>query len=309
MLDWIALALLSVSWLPGLGYYHGAEGIAWIVIVPAGTFLLGAGRACARLPAWQTLAAALAMIVPAVWLMPWPYRAAPGLMAIGLVFGLAAAVRIPMRRWLGVAARTCLLSGCLLLAQSLAMIGYAVATSRSHLLPSPLPQIVAAAVKALGIDSSVCGTTVAVFSMRKNHLFTATWELLLDPPTWCFLIGAAVLLWWKAEKGTVPICAKHPPGRSGKWGLSPFSLMVAAASEIVSVRRTVAAVPRRAADRDLSRQRLADRLRLAVRFHEAVLECVGPAGDAHRAGSAGLAVCENNYKTEFPVGRGRAWTD
>ena len=25
-----------------------------------------------------------------------------------------------------------------------------------------------------------------------------------------------------AEKGTVPICAKHPPGRSGKWGLSPF---------------------------------------------------------------------------------------
>jgi mannose-1-phosphate guanylyltransferase len=25
-----------------------------------------------------------------------------------------------------------------------------------------------------------------------------------------------------AEKGTVPICAQHPPGRSGKWGLSPF---------------------------------------------------------------------------------------
>ncbi len=27
----------------------------------------------------------------------------------------------------------------------------------------------------------------------------------------------------QGEKGTVPICAKHPPGRSGKWGLSPFS--------------------------------------------------------------------------------------
>jgi hypothetical protein len=24
------------------------------------------------------------------------------------------------------------------------------------------------------------------------------------------------------KKGTVPICAKHPSGRSGKWGLSPF---------------------------------------------------------------------------------------
>jgi hypothetical protein len=26
------------------------------------------------------------------------------------------------------------------------------------------------------------------------------------------------------EKGTGPICAKHPPGRSGKWGLSPFPI-------------------------------------------------------------------------------------
>jgi hypothetical protein len=29
--------------------------------------------------------------------------------------------------------------------------------------------------------------------------------------------------WWTTvKKGTVPICAKHPSGRSGKWGLSPF---------------------------------------------------------------------------------------
>ncbi|MCC6124349.1 MAG: efflux RND transporter permease subunit [Pirellulales bacterium] len=27
----------------------------------------------------------------------------------------------------------------------------------------------------------------------------------------------------QAKKGINPICAKHPPGRSGKWGLSPFS--------------------------------------------------------------------------------------
>jgi nickel transport protein len=27
----------------------------------------------------------------------------------------------------------------------------------------------------------------------------------------------------EGEKGTVPICAEHPPGRSGKWGLSTFS--------------------------------------------------------------------------------------
>ena len=29
-----------------------------------------------------------------------------------------------------------------------------------------------------------------------------------------------------AAKGTVPICAKHPEGRSGKWGLSPFHLTI-----------------------------------------------------------------------------------
>ena len=27
---------------------------------------------------------------------------------------------------------------------------------------------------------------------------------------------------WAGKKGTVPICAKHPRGRPGKWGLSPF---------------------------------------------------------------------------------------
>ena len=31
---------------------------------------------------------------------------------------------------------------------------------------------------------------------------------------------------WK--KGTVPICAKHPTGRSGKWRLSPFPKPAAA---------------------------------------------------------------------------------
>ena len=38
-------------------------------------------------------------------------------------------------------------------------------------------------------------------------------------------LGGEAQIWRTAgaKKGTVPICAKHPPGRSGKWGLSPFS--------------------------------------------------------------------------------------
>ena len=30
---------------------------------------------------------------------------------------------------------------------------------------------------------------------------------------------------WERKKGTVPLCAKHPKGRSGKGGLSPFPLV------------------------------------------------------------------------------------
>jgi DNA helicase-2/ATP-dependent DNA helicase PcrA len=41
----------------------------------------------------------------------------------------------------------------------------------------------------------------------------------------------------KAEKGTVPICAKHPEGRSGKWGLSPFPPAVPSSTPGDMVRR------------------------------------------------------------------------
>ena len=37
--------------------------------------------------------------------------------------------------------------------------------------------------------------------MRKIHLFGATWDLLLDPVTWCFLVGGMVLLAWRAQTG------------------------------------------------------------------------------------------------------------
>ena len=36
-------------------------------------------------------------------------------------------------------------------------------------------------------------------------------------------LGIGPLLWWLSTKGSDPICAKHPRGRSGKWGPAPFS--------------------------------------------------------------------------------------
>ncbi len=182
MLAWIGLALLSVSWLPGLGYYHGADWLTWAAMLIGGTALLGAADPHALLAGADCgvgdgpsrgVDHAVALCAAPVWL------------AIGSALGLAAH-RERAGRWMKAASGVFLRAGCVLLAQSLAMVTYAVATSRSHLLPSPLPRIIAAAVKALGIDAGVHGTTVAVFSMRKNHLFTATWELLPDPPTLVF---------------------------------------------------------------------------------------------------------------------------
>ena len=47
-------------------------------------------------------------------------------------------------------------------------------------------------------------------------------ERLVQYMTRCpFSLSRLVKVTWK--KGTGPICAQHPSGRSGKWGLSPFS--------------------------------------------------------------------------------------
>jgi hypothetical protein len=230
MLAWIGLSLLSISWLLGLGYYHAPSWTAWSLTIIAGTVLLGTasrGKEPMRSPGWKALAVALAMTVPAIWLMRWPDRSAPGLLGIGLGLALAAAATIaPLRRRLEAAAGTCLMAGCVLLSQSLAMELYAIETSRSHALPGPLPRIVAAAARGLGIDAAAHDSTVAVFSMRKIHLFNAGWEMFLDPPTWCFLAGGIVLLWWKTAGVRSSASRKREPRRFPSAALK-FLLLIA----------------------------------------------------------------------------------
>jgi adenosylmethionine---8-amino-7-oxononanoate aminotransferase len=51
-----------------------------------------------------------------------------------------------------------------------------------------------------------------------NHVFFSD-----DGATSIEVAVKMALQYWRQKKGTVPICAKHPEGRSGKWGLSPFS--------------------------------------------------------------------------------------
>ena len=129
---------------------------------------------------------------------------------------------------------------------------------------------------ALGIDASVDGATVAVFFHAEEppfqrHLGTAA-------------RSADVVLPDRRDRDAVV----EEQGRLARAGANPA--VVRAGPEVLRAGRRLAALPRRPADRALSRQRPAGGLRRAAGRDEAVLEPVGPAGTAGRAGLAGLAV-------------------
>jgi len=195
MRAWLGIALLAASWLLGLGYYHETDGLAWAILAAAGSALLaGTVR---RLPGRAAGGLAVLLVLPAAWLMPWPYRAAPLLIAFGVALHC---LPVP-RRWPGAVGRAAAAAGAVLLAQALAMLAYASFTARSHELPWPLPSLLGLVARLLDIPVGVDGSSLALWSMRQVNPVGATWELLLDPPTLCFLAGGLVLLALRAWAG------------------------------------------------------------------------------------------------------------
>ncbi|NLE39175.1 MAG: hypothetical protein GX621_14220 [Pirellulaceae bacterium] len=185
---WLAVGLFSASWLPGLGYYAPASVILWALLVLVGVVLLfGQGPA---LPSRRVGAMSLVLLLPAIWFIPWPAKMALILLAMGA--GLAAAP-LP-RRWPGEAASTCLVSGTVLLAQSAAMHGYEVVTSRCHDLPGPLATVFGLVTRLFGFDLATSGSTWAVKGTTTVYPLGATWDLLLPPTLVCFVVGGIVLL-------------------------------------------------------------------------------------------------------------------
>ncbi|NQU20385.1 MAG: hypothetical protein HQ567_03815 [Candidatus Nealsonbacteria bacterium] len=245
MRTWIGLALLSVSWLFGLSYYHQTDWELWCATIIAGVAFLG--RSGARMPSRGESAVALGLCLVALLLGPWPaahglepsrsfgaaalevlsvvlpYRIGLVLLVLGLALhlldvGLRAALQSPrtpdadcstaldrfarqLLGWLNRLPRqvcTALLAGGgVLLAQSAAILAYRAFTARSHELPWPLPRLIGAVAGLLGVDVAVYESTLATHTMRAQQMLGATWELLLDPPTLCFVVGAVVLLSWR----------------------------------------------------------------------------------------------------------------
>ena len=70
MRAWFGVALLAVSWLLGTHYYCPASWPAWTLVIALGTMFLAhqPGRPLSR----GQVGIALVMLLPAVWLLPWP---------------------------------------------------------------------------------------------------------------------------------------------------------------------------------------------------------------------------------------------
>jgi hypothetical protein len=204
---WIGLAMLSASWLFGLSYYEDARPLVWAVLIVAGTCLLTEVRLA--MPEKVESAAAGVLLLVAAPLVPWPYRAAVLLLLVGILLSISP---IP-RQWPKTLAAGAITAGIVLTAQSLAVLAYQYVTGRSHELPRALGSILSAVARLLGMEVALCDSNLALYSVRRVHQLGATWELLVDLPTLCFLIGGIVLICTKTRLGQhsrVAAIAKAP---------------------------------------------------------------------------------------------------
>jgi hypothetical protein len=185
---WVGLALLSASWLFGLRYYHAGNWPIWAALVVAGTGLFTGLRR--HTPGKAESILAIVLLLPVVAVAPWPYRVAPLLIVAGLALCL---VPIP-RRWPKAIGSAAVSAGIILTAQALAVVAYESITARSHELPRFLSLPLLGMARLLGLDAALDGSDLAIYSVRAVHRLGATWELFLDPPTLCFLVGGIVML-------------------------------------------------------------------------------------------------------------------
>jgi len=223
---WIGLALLSSSWLFGLSYYQSARWFLWAVLILAGTALLIGVHICRPKAIESTMAAVL--MLPAIFLAPWPYRIAFLIIFIGLILGV---LPIP-RRWPTVLSSSLILAGVILTVQSLGILGYEYVTSRSHELPWPWPNLLYAISRILGIKAGLAGTNLALYTPRNSHLLGATWELLLDPITLAFILGGIVMLcYWRSTGQLSPVSVEAPI----QTGTQQFSLKKLLAAFVILI--------------------------------------------------------------------------
>ena len=188
MRAWIATACLAASWLFGLGYFGSPHYPAWLCTLATGVLLAADVRF--RLPGRRVRGIALLLLLPAVWSVPLPYNSMPTLLFGGIALSLVPLPSLWPRRL----ARGAVLASAILLPQSLVLLTYQLATARAHELPGTLAAAVAMVARLLGLEACLDGTTLVLRNALVTCRVAATWELLLDPATVCFVVGAATLI-------------------------------------------------------------------------------------------------------------------
>lgn len=180
---------------------------------------------------FQTLSASalcLVALLPTVLFFPWQYKLGGALMMAGLVFAWPSSLakgsrqaHLPSGGQLTASAsdfaqgltsetepvkrvhpddirivigQALFVAGVFYWTQVLALLVYKTWTSYSHELPWPLPDLLAVLLRIVGAETGVENSTIMLFTMREVHQLGATWELLIDPITFCFLTSGAVAL-------------------------------------------------------------------------------------------------------------------
>ena len=83
---WIAVLLLACSWLFGLGYFNPVNWVAWFCAIAVALVLSGDTRV--RFPRSAERGVALLVLLPAMWIVPLPYKAMPVLLFVGVAASL-----------------------------------------------------------------------------------------------------------------------------------------------------------------------------------------------------------------------------
>ena len=197
---WLALFLISISWLFSLPIYT-PENYAAVAI------LIIAGVASASVALWKSKIDftrfdkkyyLLLLPLAISWLLLHvPYNLGVSLLFIGLAI-------IPLHsRWRGFSALTLGLffCGAILIVQSAIPHLYAVFTSKSH-SSSFLSPIVYQLLEYLKVPVSYSQGTIFVSTMRELYAFTTTWDKMALFLFLNLLVAGGILLWLFSKEAT-----------------------------------------------------------------------------------------------------------
>ncbi len=189
---WIAVALLAGSWMFGLDYFYPANPWIWAMLVACAAVLLSGFLK--GLLAGRDSAIALLLLVPALIFVPWPLKIMPLLIALGLVLHLLPSPHpSPLPEGEGTLikrlAQGVVAAGVILAAQLLALAFYTAQTARSHELPKPLPDLLAAVANLLSIDAAADGSKIVMHSMPPGASVGRYLGIAVRSGTFCFFVG------------------------------------------------------------------------------------------------------------------------